>query len=246
MHKKKKHLVSAVLLILCVFVFVWVFNLPATAADSEVEKEIGIIKVVGEAEVSEDPEQVTIVLGIETTDKSAQVAAEENAERTDSVLGALKGIGLDEKNLKTSSYRLDSFKEDISDSRDEDISKYRAVNRLEVISEDIKETGEIIDTAVNAGANSVQSLDFGLKNPQKAKLEALKLAVAQAEAKAEAVAESVGVSITKIKTIHEESSTYSPYRDSSMREAAEVDALSTPIEPGEVEIQARVSIEYKF
>lgn len=232
--------------------FLSVMFLPVLVAPSAAEAstggDYGIISVYGEAVITAQPDSARVVLAVETTDGQAEVAARENARLTNKVLAALKKAGFDEKQLKTSGYRLYGYEERPDPQNKENyITKYRAYNELSISLSDLNEVGNVIDIAIQAGANRVVSVFFELKDAEALRLQALQYATIQAKAKAEAIAQSAGVTIKGIKLIHEEMTGYSPYRvsvEDSLKEMS--GAGATPIFPDDVEVMARVKAEYYF
>ncbi len=250
---KKTFLVTGVILLILA-ALLWTGGSPG-AATTNPEPPERIIRVYGEAELSAPPDQVVIVLGVETKGKTAQAAVEENARLMEQVLQALLGTGLKKEQLKTGNYHLYSYREYWEPVRPLDPLQpqvepeyrdlYRAYNELSVTLENLDATGATIDTAVKAGANQVQSVRFERKNAEGLKLQGLKAATAQAEAKGRAIADSAGIKIKGIKSLQEEFSSYTPFRTKLMQDAV-IQEVHTPIIPGDINVQARVVVEYYF
>ena len=244
MEKKKVIAVAIGLLLLAAVLLPGLVDSPIAGASPAEDR--GIISVYGEAVITAQPDSARVVLAVETTHDLAKTAAEENAPDRRSAQ-ALAASGIDEKQLKTSGYRLNSYNQQVDpQNREKYITKYRAYNELTVNLHNLDEVGNVIDTAVKAGANRVLSVFFELKEAEALKLQALQNAATQAKAKAEAIARSTGVAIKGIKVIHEEMSGYTPYRAAVEESAKMMDAGPTPILPGDVEVTARVNAEYYF
>lgn len=232
------------------FLLLAVAFLPLLATPSVAEassgEEYGIISVYGEVALTAQPDSAQVILAVETTHALAKNAAEENARLTNAVLEALAKLGLDKKQLQTSGYRLSSYNQQI-DLKDKEkyITEFRAYNELNVNLHNLDEVGNVIDTAVQAGANRVLSVLFELKDAEALKLQALQKATIQAKAKAAAIAHCAGVTIKGIKVIQEETSGYFPYR-AAMDESVKMMGAggSTPVLPGDVEVTARIKAEY--
>jgi len=215
-----------------------------------------VIQTFGEAEVSAEPDLAEVSVAIETRSTSADEAVEDNARLANTVRDALLNFGLAEDDIKTGSYRLYSYRErprevpetDIMEPDREETIYYQATNELKIVTEKIDQVGEIIDTAVGAGANRVNFISFDLKNPQKLKMQALKKATEQAYQKAEAIAESSGESITGLFSIREERTDYTPFRirEDMVQEEMAPGTEPTPIDPDQVKVRASVVAEYAF
>jgi uncharacterized protein len=68
---------------------------------------------------------------------------------------------------------------------------------------DLAQVGKVVDTVLQSGANNIQRLEFGLKNPQSARSQALREAAAQAKASVEAIAAGLGVHVLRVLSAEE-------------------------------------------
>lgn len=246
MSRTKKGLLAiscAVILLLSVMVLTGLdFN---TAAQSPEHK--GVITVTGDAVVTAAPDTAYITLGVETRDQSAETASRQNAEIMTNVIKALKEFGLSDTEVTTSGYYIYSYQE--SDRTTEPISYYTVYNvrnQVNVKTTQLEHVGTIIDLAIKEGANQVQGISFDTVNKADLQLKALENAVLQAGQKAEAIAKGAGVTIKEIVSIAEQSEYYAPYTEAYAFRASAADSAITPINPGDVEVKARVIVEYKF
>ena len=78
-----------------------------------------------------------------------------------------------------------------------EIIGYSVSNEITVTIDNIDMVGTVIDTAINAGANNVNSIEFGLKDSQVYKDKVLQQAIADAKRKAQVVANSLGKTDSK-------------------------------------------------
>lgn len=247
MQNKRVIVVAAVLMLLATALLWNGLNAPAASAVSE--DSLRLIRVYGEAELSAAPDRAQIDLGVETSGATAQSAVGENARLMEAVLAALKQMGLQEDQLKTGAYQLYSEREYTEPTRPagEGRITYRAINTLSITVNKLEDTGKIIDTAVRAGANQVQSIRFELKDAQALQRQALQAATTQAGTKARAIAATANVSIKGIHSIIEESASYTPFRAAFMDDMLKQEAAATtPVIPGDVNVHARVVVEYSF
>jgi uncharacterized protein YggE len=113
---------------------------------------------------------------------------------------------------------------------------------------DISQAGNIIDVAVDAGANRVSSITFTLEDAalKALKRDALKAAAMEAQSKAGAIASGLNVQLDKVLSATESGFVYQPYRYSFDAVAAEGAMAPTPITPGDVEVTANLSVTYKI
>ncbi|HSW35563.1 MAG TPA: SIMPL domain-containing protein [Candidatus Limnocylindrales bacterium] len=209
-----------------------------------------IIQAYGEAEIKSAPDLAKISLAVETRYPTAVNAVEENARLASAVREALLAFGLAEEDIVTGSYQLYSYREwfEGQPAGEEEPQAFHAINEIIVTTVKLDSVGEIIDTAVSAGANNINYISFEIDNPQELLLQALKKAAEQATMKAEAIADGSGENITGLHSIREERADYIPYRfqDEMLEEKMGMGGAATPIAPGQVTVRAAVVAEFSF
>ena len=100
----------------------------------------------------------------------------------------------------------------------------------------------MVDAVVQSGATSVSGIRFDLQDRGAAEREALRLAVAEARARADAAAAGAGRVVDRILRIEDSRDvSVSPPRP-MMTMARVAEPVQTPIEPGLIEIRARVTL----
>lgn len=198
------------------------------------------VRASGQGVVSFKPDQMKLNVSVVTQADTAQQAADENATRSAAVIDAVKRLLGPTADLRTISYSVNPVYKYPSGGTPV-LAGYTASNSLEVTTVDLSIAGRLIDTAVQAGATSVGSIRFGLKDPQPARQLALKLATQQARSSAEAIASGLNAKIGTIVAVME-SSTASAVTNTDTRLGAG-GGTPTPIETGMVEVSASVIIE---
>ena len=197
------------------------------------------ISVTGEATVSVPPDLAEIDGGVTSEAKTAREASEANNAAMGKVLQALKGAGIEEKDVQTS--RL-SLQPQSAPNRTGPpaISGYRASNRVTIRVRDVAKVANAIDTLVGAGANEIGGINFVVSQASKLLDEAREQAVADARRKAEIYAKAAGVTLGAPLSISEESNSAPvPYR----RMAAGM-AVSAPVAQGEETLAVTVSVSW--
>jgi uncharacterized protein YggE len=116
---------------------------------------------------------------------------------------------------------------------------YTASNTVMVTTTDLSQIGLLIDTANQAGANSVGGLSFGLQNPEPLVEQALAQATKQATAHAAAIAAGLGIKLGAVLSAQEDSS-YAPIVVGTASAGA---AVTTPVQTGTVTVYATVTIQ---
>jgi uncharacterized protein len=199
------------------------------------------IRVTGEAVVTTKPDQAQIDVGVVTEAKNAQAAATENAEKLDAVLAELRkalGPGAD---IKSTSYSLTPVYHYPKEGGTPTITGYSATNVIQVKTNELTQVGKIIDTATQSSANRIQSLQFTLKDEQAVYIQALREAVAKARAKGEAIASALGLKIVRVLSVEEGGPVARPVYAEGMQARAAA-PVQTPVEPGTIEVRARVTL----
>jgi uncharacterized protein YggE len=116
---------------------------------------------------------------------------------------------------------------------------YTASNTTRVTTTNLSQIGLLIDTANQAGANSVGGLSFGLQNPEPLVEQALTQATKMATAHAAAIAAGLGGKLGAVLSAQEGSS-YTPIAVGVANAGA---AVTTPVQTGTVTVYATVTIQ---
>ena len=200
------------------------------------------IEAAGEATVTAKPDQAVIDVGVVTEGSIAATVAAQNAKLTDTVLAELRKI-VEAGQLKTTGYSLRPNYKTAKPGTPATIDGYTGSTTVEAKLSDLTLVGKVIDAALQAGANNIQNLQFGLKNPQTQQSQALKEAAIEARANAEAIAMGLGLRIVRVLSAEQ----FAPGGDYSMPKRAPVafaaSAVQTQVEPGTIEISATVTLK---
>lgn len=200
------------------------------------------VQATGEATISAKPDQVVIDIGVVTQGTIAASVAAQNAKQTDAVLADLHKILASTDQLKTTSYSVRPNYQSPKPGATATIGGYTATNIVEATLDDLTQVGKVIDAVLQSGANNIQKLQFGLKNPQAARSQALRDAAIQAKANAEAIAAGLGVHVVRVLSAEE----YEP-SDSFVNQKAAAPpqgfAAPTQVEAGSIEVSATVTLK---
>jgi len=205
------------------------------------------IFVSGSATAHTKTDKVIISLGVETTDKTAEKALLSNSNLMNKVMDALKQSGVQQNETSTSAF---SIKPNYNYSKYGDrgnLSGFTVSNSIQIESSSINNVSQWIDTAVQAGANTVNDVYFSVSEEklQNIKNMLLKEAVANAKTKADIVAAASGLNIDGIKSITVGEIGIPPVPGPLYSKSVSSDeASSTPILAGEQEVSTTVSIVY--
>jgi uncharacterized protein YggE len=219
-------------------------TLPAMAIDEECD--LHLLYVSGTGKITTDPDRAIVSLAVETQHSDVKAAQNENAVRMNEVINAVRALGIPSEDLKTTGYTISIIRDETEKGMfDREVTYYRVINTLLVELKDIQKAGEVVDIAINNGANRVNYVSFTLSDEKQESLraEALTDAVNSARNDANAVAGAMGVSITGVKEISVGSPVI-PVRYAEMAYDAAPVGAATPIEPNTIDVTATVSITY--
>ncbi|PAE24265.1 MULTISPECIES: SIMPL domain-containing protein [Bacillaceae] len=202
------------------------------------------IRVSGEGKIAVQPDQANIKLGVLTEDQELQKAQEQNAAAISNVKKALNAIGITDKQIQTSDFSI--FPQyDFVDGK-QIFRGYKVEHILDITVNEIENTGLVVDTAVDSGANTVRGITFETENRQELYQKALSLAVLDAFRKAETIASSLRVQLISTPVSVSEG-TLGLVQPVSFESSTFVkSAVSTPIQPGTIEIQSLITAEFIY
>ncbi len=216
-------------------------SLPAVCSQDIEQKSI---TVSAQGKVTAKPDVAYVTVGVTTQDKDMQLAQDKNAQIMNAMAQALKSAGLVDDDIKTVQYNAYPIY-DYTDGTNK-IVNYEVNNQIELTIKEIDRVGEYIDIAVNNGANTTNSISFGILDQQAIYNEALKLAVEAAKAKADVLAAAGGVKVTGTLHISENTSGGEIVREYAEAEMADKASGSTPISSGNLDIEAGVTVVYEI
>jgi hypothetical protein len=217
-------------------------SVPATGASDQPPEHT--ISVVGSGKVTVVPDMATVRLGVIVEKTKAKAAREAAAESMTKVIGALKALGIADKDIATLSVSLNP----IYDYRSSTIPKirgYQLQNIATVTVRDLDKLGDVLDDTIIAGATSVDGITFDVFDRTAAEKQAREAAVADAKAKADTLASGAGIRVTGVASMSESVSTPVWY-DRMFAPAAGMseDAAQTPVMAGSTDVVISVSVVY--
>ena len=197
---------------------------------------------VGTGEVLVSPDRVQLTVAVSTRGSSASEAGRANADRMSRVLAALRRQGLADSVLTTSGYAVDE--EQTYDGERRDPPVYVARNAIGVFMTELGELGSIIDSALAAGATSIDQIRFQSSRESEARDRALELAVQSARREAQIVASAAGGTLGPVieLTIDPGYSTFSFGMESGVNRLSQVVVTRTPLAPSDVRVAVRVRV----
>ena len=207
--KKSKQLFVAAIAVLVVSVSLGTI---ATTAHAQEEPTLipsteKTISVTGMATTSISPDILTVSLGIETQAITASEALSTNSEKMNNVVKSLKSIGIEESEISTSSLSIHAQYEYVENGflrkETRQLVGYETSNIITIETKKLDLAASIIDSAVNSGANRVDSVYFSVSPEIHTSLkdELLEKAVINAKSKAETALKALDQKIIGVKTV---------------------------------------------
>jgi uncharacterized protein YggE len=206
------------------------------------------ITVLGQGSVQIEPDIAQISIGVETSAASVAEASAANATQMESILAALQKAGIADKDIQTTSYsiRIDRYAEPRPMTEEapaeETQFQYVVSNMVNVTIRDLDQVSEVLDAVIEAGANNIWGVSFGLEDEDAAVADARAKAIVDAKVRAEALAELGEVELGPVMSISEVIGGGAFPTAAVMLESAVKGG--GPISPGELEIGYQVQVTY--
>jgi len=167
------------------------------------------------------------------------------------VMDRLRDLQIDKNLIQTSSFTVSpQYRPPPKRSADAppappDIIGYVVSNMVTVEIRALDKVGTVIEEVLNAGANSFRGLHWGLRDEQSGHLSALKQAAAKAREKAAALSEALHVKLVRVLSVSEGGHMVRPAAPMA-RMAMEASVAEVPISPGEMKVEATVTLVYEI
>lgn len=211
---------------------------------SSMQTQGDVIVTSGEGLVQTAPDRAFVSIAAESRAKLPKDAQQANAQAMTAVQAKLKAIGIGGDAIKTTS--IDLQPEFDYQAGKQALKGYVARNAIDVRVDAIERVGEVVDAAVGSGATSVSGVRFDLKDRDGAEKKALQLAVADARGRADALAQAASRTIDRIVRIDDQNVRTAPPPRPYMMAMKSADMAQTPVEPGQLEIRASVSLTVRL
>lgn len=228
------------LIVLTVMVLALVLSACAPAAGQQ-----RTLSVSGNGQAYLAPDIASIYLGVHTEDQTAADAVAANTAQTQKVIKAITDFGIDAKDVRTTNFSIwpqDKF--DPQSGMPSGEKTYAVDNTVFVTVRDLAKLGDLLDTVVQAGANTVNSVQFDVANKDEVLKQARIQAVKDAERQAQELAEATGMSVGEIQSINFVDNQYPVFDGKGGGGGAVSEAAAVPIQPGQLTFSVTVNVTY--
>lgn len=202
------------------------------------------ITVSADGTVEASPDQAVVRVAVTATGNDSSAVRDEIAARSEEMRAALASYGIPAENVRTAHFDIRQERQRTPEGTER--GRYVGTHAFEITVEDTDAAGEVVDTAVNNGADRVDGVSFTLSEQKRETLyqDALTNAMANAETRADTLADAGGLSVTDTHTIVSTNTDYRAYRVETAAFSGGVAASGTSVESGPVTVTADVRVTY--
>lgn len=192
------------------------------------------------------PDIAYIYVGVNTQRPSASEAVDENNAQTQKMIEALRNFGIDAKDIRTTNFSIwPQERYDPLTGTPTGEKTYVVDNTVYVTVRDLDKLGELLDTVIEAGANTVNSVQFDVADKDEALKQARADAVKDAREKAQELVAAAGVELGDVQTIGFYDNVSYPTFEGKGGGGAVAEA-SVPIQPGQLTFTVTVNVTYEI
>lgn len=174
---------------------------PATQGDYPANT----ITVSGFGQAAGAPDVAYLQLGLDIVSQDLGQAVSDADSGLDAIVAALAGLGIAPEDIQTVNFSVwteeGPYGPDGMPAQTE--RRYRVNNILRIVVRDTSLVSQVIDAGIDAGANAVHGLTFGIDEADALESEARLEAIADAEARAAELAAAVGASLGEAIVVNE-------------------------------------------
>jgi len=198
------------------------------------------VTVVGSGEVAGTPDTVTADVGIEVVAPDVTAAMNQTNERQQAVISALTADGIDAKDISTTAVNLQPQYGDNSV-----VTGYRAGNTISVKIRRLDNASRALSTIVDTGGNAarINAVNFSIEDDSSLVSDARARAFEDAKGRAQQYATLSGMSLGRIISISEASSSTPPQ---PFPVPAQAKVADVPLQPGQQTVSFSVTAVWEL
>lgn len=169
------------------------------------------ISVEGKGEVFQMPDIATFSFTVSQRSQTVKKAQDTVTEKMNKILGALKKMGIEGKDITTGSYNLypeyeyqqiTCFAYPCPESK-KILLGYTVNHNVSIKIRDLDKVGSVLNELGGLGATDVSGVSFSIDKEDEVKAEARDLAIENAKEKAEDLADKLGVNLVRVISYYE-------------------------------------------
>ena len=177
---------------------------PIVQAADEGKPVVRQLSTVGQGKVYLVPDLAYVYIGVRSEAATVAEALKLNNTQAQAIQKALTDLGVDVKDIQTSAFNV--YPQQQVNPREPNATEtkttYVVENTVNVNVRDLSKLGGLLDKVVESGANTINGIQFDVKDKAKALSEARKQAIDDAKAQAAELAQAAGVTLGAIQTMN--------------------------------------------
>lgn len=213
-----------------------------------------VITVDGQGSVLAIPDIARITFSVSEEADTAKDAQERAATKVNAAFETLKGLAIEERDIKTISYSLSPKYSrpqpcfnGLCPDYEQTIVGYTVSQTVEVKVRDTAKAGDVLSALADAGASNLFGPNFTIDDPDALKAEAREQAIEDARAKAKRLADDLGVRLVRVTGFWENGGGPIPFAEKVYGLGGDSSRSTAPSVPtGENEVMVTVSITYEI
>jgi hypothetical protein len=211
------------------------------------------LSVTGSATTSIDPDLLNVQFGVEVQKETAKEAFDANSQLMNAIVNAIKSVGITEDEISTTQLTIypvyESYQEKETGIYKQKLVGYSVSNIIRVETKKLGLASDIIDSAVQAGANRVDSVYFTLSPQRQMQVsdDLLAEAIKNAKSKAEKALAPLDYQIIGIKHLSLSEFGYPPpmpYYKTAMYDGAMAESARAPVFSSDQDVSTSASVVF--
>ncbi|MDX2162771.1 MAG: SIMPL domain-containing protein [bacterium] len=220
-----------------------VFGAVTSVSAQETGGDRQTITVSGIGSAAGEPDVAYVELGVESVNADLSTAFSDTSTQMTALIDALIAYGIAREDIQTT--LLNVYQEDIYDPNTGQATgetRDHVQNFIRITVRSVESVGELVSQAVDAGANRVINLSFGILDLSVLEGEARTQAVANARERAAQLAGQFGLEVGDVLHIRETigSAPVTAFGFGGMR----AEAQAMPVEGGQLQVSVQVEITF--
>ncbi len=199
----------------------------------------------GQGKVYIVPDLAYIYIGVRVQTANLSDSLNQSNSKSAEIASQLKELGVADQDIQTSAFNV--YPQQNYDQNGQSTgTEYVVENTVNVTVRDLNKLGQVLDSVVRSGANSINSISFDVADRAAAEKQARELALKDARARAEEIAGISGVELGKLISV----SVYNSGSPAPVYEGKGGAAMSSsgqvPVAAGQLLITADASVSFEI
>ena len=198
----------------------------------------------GSGQVFLTPDVVYVYIGVHSESEDVGDALRENNLQAQSVAETLQANGIESNDIQTSAFNV--YPQPKYGMQGEVIETlYSVDNTIYVTIRDLQDLGTILDEVIQAGANTINGVQFDVMDKSEALSEARAMAIEDAKSQAHELADAAGVELGDLVSLsaYSNGTPFASYEGKALGGAM---SPEVPVAAGQLIIRARADLVYQI